>query len=329
MIRSLMFLPGNTPNMLINGDTLGADALILDLEDAVSPSEKDSARILVRNYLKNLKNRRQFFIVRINSTDTDYWKDDLNEIIPVKPDCIMPTKVNGTKMLSEISDFIASLEHEKGSVKLIPLIETAEGVENAFSIASFNERIFGIALGAEDLSADLHSRRTKEGSEILYARTRLICAARASGVEVFDTPFTDVNDIEGLCSDIKFARGLGFSGKLVISPRHIDYVNELFSPSEQEINYAVEVLECIKEAEKQGKGAVSLHGKMIDAPIVARARQVYEAAKFHHLFNPSSFQLPSLERDGTSPPFRHLPSRGEAVSPSQGEMSALADREVS
>ncbi|MBQ7069619.1 MAG: CoA ester lyase, partial [Synergistaceae bacterium] len=146
MIRSLMFLPGNTPNMLINGDTLGADALILDLEDAVSPSEKDSARVLVRNYLKNLKVRKQFFIVRINSTDTDYWQDDLSEIIPVKPDCIMPTKVNGDKMLNKISDFISSLDPE-GNIKLLPLIETAEGVENAFNIASANNRIFGIALG--------------------------------------------------------------------------------------------------------------------------------------------------------------------------------------
>lgn len=282
MIRSLMFLPGNTPNMLINGDTLGADALILDLEDAVSPSEKDSARVLVRNYLKNLKARKQFFIVRINSTNTDYWQDDLSEIIPVKPDCVMPTKVNGDKMLNKISDFISSLEKKfdipEGTTTLLPLIETAEGVENAFNIASVNNRIFGIALGAEDLSADLRCRRTKEGSEILYARTRLICAGRAAGVEIFDTPFTDVNDIEGLCKDINFARGLGFSGKLVISPRHIDYINELFSPTEQEINYAIEVLECIKEAEKLGKGAVSLHGKMIDAPIVARAKQIYEAA---------------------------------------------------
>lgn len=283
MIRSLAFLPGNTPNMLINGDALGADALILDLEDAVPPSEKDSARILVRNYLRNVKDRKNTLVVRVNATDTEYWKDDLRTILPMKPDCIMPTKVSGAAMLQEISDAMDALEREFGvarnTSRLLPLIETAMGVERAFEIATFSGRIMGLALGAEDLTADLRCKRTKEGQEILYARTRLVCAARAAGVEVFDTPFTDVDDIEGLCRDVQLAKGLGFSGKLVISPRHIDYVNEYFSPTAQEIAYAQEVLACTAEARAQGKGAVSLRGKMIDAPIVTRARQVCEAAR--------------------------------------------------
>lgn len=282
-MRSLVFLPGNTPNLMLNGEILPADGLILDLEDAVSPDEKDSARILVKNYLKNLEQRRKEIIVRINSTDTDYWKDDLRMIIPMKPDAIMATKVDGAAMLEEISSFMDQLEDESGldrnSVKIIPLLETALGIEKAFEIASVNERIEALVLGAEDLTADLQCVRTKEGREIAYARSRIVCAARAAGVDVYDTPFTDVDDIDGLCKDIQLAKSLGFTGKAIISPRHIDYVNEFFSPTLEEIEYAKAVLETIKEAKEKGKGVVSYKGKMIDAPIVARARQVCEAAE--------------------------------------------------
>lgn len=283
MIRSLAFLPGNTPNMLINGETLGADALILDLEDAVAPAQKDSARILVRNYLRTHRERKSTLVVRINATDTEYWLDDLRAILPERPDCVMPTKVNGEAMLRELSDAMEGIEKEYGLsynvVPLLPLLETAMGIEKAFEIATFSDRIMGLALGGEDLTADLHCKRTKGGQEILYARTRVVCAARAAGIEVFDTPFTDVDDLEGLQRDAAFAKSLGFGGKLVISPRHIDTVNEVFSPTEAEIAYAKEVLACIAEAKEQGKGVVSLYGKMIDAPIVARAKQVCEAAK--------------------------------------------------
>ncbi len=283
MLRTLSFLPGNTPNMLINGDVLGADAVILDLEDAVSPVEKDSARILVRNILRDLRNESQQYVVRINSTDTEFWKDDLRTILPVKPNYILPPKIDNAAMIKEIVDYISELEVElnleKDSVKLIPLIETALGVENAFEIASSCSRIAGIALGAEDLTADLRCKRTKGGEEIFYARTRLVCAARAARVDVFDTPFTDVNDMEGLILDIQKSKDLGFTGKLVISPRHIDDVNELFSPSLEEIEYAKEVLEVIRVAKEQGKGVVSFRGKMIDAPIVERAKQVCLAAE--------------------------------------------------
>lgn len=283
MIRSMAFLPGNTPNMLINGDSFGADALILDLEDAVAPSQKDSARILVRNYLRTHKDHSGTLVVRINSTDTDYWREDLQAVLPERPDCILPTKVDGADMIRLISREMEAIERacgmETGSVGLMPLLETAMGIEQAFAIASASPRVKALVLGGEDLTADLHSKRTKEGMEILYARTRLVCAARAARVEAIDTPFTDVNDMEGLRADAAFAKGLGFGGKLVISPRHIDTVNEVFSPSQEEIDYAREVLHCIAEAKENGLGVVALRGKMIDAPIVARARQVVDAAR--------------------------------------------------
>ena len=246
MRRSMLFLPGNTPNMIINGDALGADSIILDLEDAVSPDEKDSARLLVRSAMKNMGFAGCEITVRINSIDTDYWKDDLEAVIPLKPDLIMPPKASCAEDMRIIDEYIAGIERrcgmEVGTVKLIPLIETALGVEN-------------------------------------YARTRLVCAARAAGVDVYDTPFTDVNDDEGIVRDAEYAKSLGFSGKSAIAPRHVRVINEVFSPSAKDIEYARLVFEAIRIGKEQGKGAVSLRGKMIDKPIVERARQTLEIAK--------------------------------------------------
>lgn len=280
MRRTMLFLPGNTPNMLINGDTLGADSIILDLEDAVSPDEKDAARILVRNTLKYQRADNCEIVIRINPIESDYWQDDLEEVIPYKPDLIMPTKVGSGKDVRQVAEYITKVEKEagieEGSVGILPLIETALGVEKAFEIAGADKRVVGIFLGGEDLTADLHCKRTKEGQEIFYSRSRIVCAARACGVEAYDTPFTDVEDMDGLEKDTQLAKSLGFSGKAVISPRHVETVNALFSPTEEEIEYAHDVMDAIEEGKRQGKGVISLRGKMIDAPIVKRAMQVLE-----------------------------------------------------
>jgi len=283
MIRSMLFLPGNNPNMLINGSVLGADAVIFDLEDAVSPSEKDAARVLVRSTLRYMDFAGCQRIVRINSTDTAYWKADLDAILPEKPELILLPKT-GTAQDALMADaYITALEEKLGlpqnSVGLMPLIETALGVENAFYIASSCKRIHALFLGAEDLTADLRCKRTKEGREIEYARTRLVVAARAAEVEVYDTPFTDVNDDEGIWTDAALAKALGFTGKAAISPRHLEAINQTFSPTMAEIDYAYEVLEAIAMAKAQGKGAIALRGKMIDAPIVARAQRTIEMAE--------------------------------------------------
>ena len=282
MRRSMLFLPGNTPNIIVNGEILGADAVILDLEDAVAPAEKDSARILVRNAIKYMGFGKCEVIVRINSIDTAYWQKDLDVIIPVRPSLIMPPKTSCAADVLAVDADITQLEEklglEKGCVGLIPLIETALGVENAYQIASACPRVKAIFLGGEDLTADLRCKRTKEGQEIFYARSRMVVAARAAGVEVYDTPFTDVNDDEGIYTDAQLAKSLGFTGKAGISPRHVKAINEVFSPSMKDIEYAYEVMEAIRIGKEQGKGAVSLRGKMIDAPIVARAQQTIDAA---------------------------------------------------
>jgi len=283
MRRSLLFLPGNTPNMLMNGNCLGADAVILDLEDAVSPAEKDAARILVRNTLRYMDFRGCERIIRINSVDTPYWQEDLKAVLPQKPELILLPKAARAEDILTADAFMTQLEEalglEKNTVGLMPLIETALGVENAFAIAACTERVKALFLGAEDLTADLQCKRTKEGKEIFYARTRLVTAARAAGVDVYDTPFTDVNDDEGAREDALFAKALGFTGKSSISPRHVEGINEVFSPTEKEIDYAYEVMDAIERAKAQGKGAIALHGKMIDAPIVARAQRTIAMAQ--------------------------------------------------
>lgn len=283
MRRSMLFLPGNTPNMIINGDSLGADSIILDLEDAVSPDEKDAARLLVRSAIERMGFAGVEITVRINAIDTAYWKDDLEAIVPLKPDLIMPPKASSAEDMRTLDAYIAGIERRAGipvgTVKLIPLIETALGVERAFEIASACPRVTALFLGGEDLTADLRCKRTKGGNEIDYARKRLVCAARAAGIDVYDTPFTDVNDDEGIVVDAEYAKSLGFTGKSAIAPRHVRTINEVFSPSLADIEYAKLVFEAIRIGKLMGKGAVSLRGKMIDKPIVERARQTLEAAK--------------------------------------------------
>ena len=283
MRRSMLFLPGNNPNMLINGNCLGSDAVIFDLEDAVSPAEKDAARILVRNTMRYMDFRGCEIIVRINSIDTPYWKQDLDAIMPEKPALILLPKTGTAQDALEADAYMTEVEEKLGfapnTVGLMPLIETAMGVENAFAIASSTKRIQALFLGAEDLTADLQCKRTKEGKEIEYARTRLVVAARAAGVDVYDTPFTDVNDDEGIVKDAQYAKALGFTGKSSISPRHVEVINSVFSPTQKDVDYAYEVMEAIALAKAQGKGAIALHGKMIDAPIVTRAQRTIDMAE--------------------------------------------------
>ena len=283
MRRSMLFLPGNNPNMLINGNCLGSDAVIFDLEVAVSPAEKDAARILVRNTMRYMDFRGCEIIVRINSIDTAYWQKDIDEILPYKPGLVLLPKTSSAADVLAADAYMTEVEKklgmEQNTVGLMPLIETAMGVENAFQIASATKRVQALFLGAEDLTADLQCKRTKEGREIEYARTRLVVAARAAGVAVYDTPFTDVNDDEGIVTDATLAKALGFTGKASISPRHVEVINAVFSPTQKEIDYAYEVMEAIETAKAQGKGAIALHGKMIDAPIVARAQQTISMAE--------------------------------------------------
>ncbi len=280
----MLFMPGNNPGMLVNGSIFGADSVIFDLEDAVSPKEKDGARILVRNALKTLEYGKTERVVRINALSSPYWEADLKEIVPARPAALLQAKVESAKDVLKLHKILSQQEEQLkipiGSIEIIPLIETALGIKEAFNIASSSQRVKTLFLGAEDLTADLQAKRSKKGWEIFYSRSRLVVAARSCGKDVIDTPFTDVNDLEGLERDTRFAKELGFSGKAAISPRHISIINNVFSPSESEIKYAQRVLETIEQAKQEGRGVVALDGKMIDAPVVARSQQVLTMVKY-------------------------------------------------
>ena len=236
MRRSLLFIPGNNPGMLMGADMHGADAVIFDLEDAVAPTEKDAARILVRNAMRAMPDLGVEVVVRVNPLATDYFIKDIQTMVPLHPALITPTKVASAEDVAHISAAVAAAEQAngmpEGSIGLLPLLETAQGIENAFAIADCDLRVKGLLLGAEDLSSDLQAIRSKQGAEILYARGRIVMAARAAGVEVYDTPFTDVNDAEGMAEDARLARALGFSDKAVVSPRHVEAVNAVFTPTQ-------------------------------------------------------------------------------------------------
>ena len=192
MRRSMLFLPGNTPNIIMNADVLGADSVILDLEDAVAPDQKDAARILVRNTLKTMKFQDCEVIVRINPLSSGEWQQDLEEIIPYRPAIIMPTKISCSQDVQQIAAYMGTVEKKAGnpvgSTRIMPLIETARGVENSYHIAEADPRVCAIFIGCEDLTADLCCERTKAGNEVFYARSRVVCAARGAGIDVYDTP---------------------------------------------------------------------------------------------------------------------------------------------
>lgn len=277
--RSLLFIPGNHPGMLQNGGVFGADSVILDLEDAVAPTEKDAARRLVGMALLNADYGNSEKVVRINPLDCD-GAVDIAAIVPCAPDAILLPKVQNAAELREAAALIAAAEvHGQTPVKIIALIETPRGLANALEIAEADARVVALAFGAEDYTAGLGAIRSQEGGEILTARALLINAAAAAGIDAIDTPFTDASDDAGLAVDAALARRIGFKGKLAINPRQVDVIHAAFNPSEKEIAWAERVIFAIEQANAQGSGVIAVDGKMIDAPIVNRANRTLEMAR--------------------------------------------------
>lgn len=280
--RTMQFIPGNNPNMIQNAGILGADSLILDLEDAVSIDEKDAARNLVKNALKKVNFYGCEVVVRVNSPSSPFGIEDIKVVAKSKPDAFMipmATEEDIKTACKLITEIEKEEDFEEGSIKLIPIAETAYSVENISSIIGSSHRVAAVLLGAEDLTADLGVTRTKEGQEIFYARNKIAHACRTYKVDAIDTPFADTNDCEGLRADTHNGKNLGMTGKASINPRQIDIIHEVFTPTKDEIEYAQNVIKAMEEAKKEGKGVFSFQGKMIDAPIILRAETVLKKAK--------------------------------------------------
>jgi len=281
-IRSALFMPGNNPGMLQNGGVHGADGIILDLEDAVPISEKDAARALVKNALLTLKYPCKT-MVRVNGITTLYWKEDLQAIVPCNPDILVIPKCESSEEMQNWDREVSKLEQKAGlqvgNIRFMCLIESPQGVRNGYEIAVAAPRVDSLALGCADLTVDIGTQVSLEGIEVAYAMGKMLMDARAAGVYAYDTAYADVDNIDGLIARCQISKQMGYDGRPVISPGHVDIVNGIFSPSEKEIEAAGEIVEAAEEGLRQGKGAISLHGAMIDAPILKRARNVLELAK--------------------------------------------------
>ena len=280
MRRSLLFIPGNNPAMLQNADVFGADAVIFDLEDAVNVTEKDNARNLIHYYLESHDNLPMEVVVRINGLDTTYYEADLDLIVSDHIDAIMLPKAK-VKELNELDLLLTKLEKErnlKKKIKVIPIIELAKSVLEVEGIVAC-PRVDGVLLGAEDLTSDMEVTRTKQGVEIEYARARVAMACKAYQIDAIDTPFTDVNDNEGLKKDTLHACELGMNAKSAIHPNQLDVINTIFMPTKKLIDWALRVRKATIDASKKGLGVFSLDGKMVDKPVMQRAEKILAKAR--------------------------------------------------
>ena len=281
--RTMLFVPGNNPGMLRDAHIYGADSIMIDLEDSVSINEKDAARLLVYNSLKTFDYGKTEVIVRVNALNTPYGRDDYEAIVRAKPDAIRMPKTETAQDVVDADALITEIEKAAGmmtgTVKLFAAIESAKGVLNAQQIACASSRLIGVALGAEDFVTDLKTNRSPEGIELLTARSMILFAARAAGIAAVDTVFSNVNDEEGFVSEVKLIKQMGFDGKSIINPRQIEIVNKIYTPTPEETEKAVKILEASAEAEARGSGVVSLNGKMIDKPVVIRAQRVLALAE--------------------------------------------------
>lgn len=278
ILRSMLFVPGNNLRMIHKAATLPADAIILDLEDAVPIDEKETARIFIKDSISQLKKAGATVFVRVNALSTDLTYEDLDFSIQEGIDGIMIPKCQSKTDIDEILRMIKEFEKKRGveKVLLVPLIETPLGVINSFEIAASSDRVIALAFGAVDFSREMGISISSDQIELLYARSRIATSARAIGKLAIDTVWTDIMDMDGLIKEAERAKRLGFSGKLLIHPKQIDPVNKIFTPSEDEVNFARRICKEFEESMKIGKGAISIDGKMVDLADYKRAKQILE-----------------------------------------------------
>jgi citrate lyase subunit beta / citryl-CoA lyase len=278
--RSRLYLPGSEPKYFINAGLHGPDAIILDLEDSVHHAEKDAARILVRNTLRAVDFGSCERMVRINQLPLGL--QDLAEVIPEVPDLVLIPKVETPEQVAEVDRTVGELKARDGidrPIWLMPILESALGIENAFAIGMVSPKVCALTIGLEDYTADLGVVKTLEGSESQYARTRLVNAAKAARIQAIDSVFGDVGDLAGLRHWGENSRALGFEGMGCIHPSQIPVIHEAFAPSQIEIEKALKIVAAFEEAQQRGLGVVSLGSKMIDPPVVERARKLVTRAK--------------------------------------------------
>lgn len=285
--RTVMYAAGNNAALMRDATIYGADSVIYDMEDSVSVYEKDSARQLIFHALARLPRLCEVG-VRINHTSTPWGHKDLEMLLPAKPDYIRLPKGESGDEIRELDDVITRAEKdcgfEPGSIEIMVSIESPKGLRNAYEIASASPRMNGIALGGEDFAASLKTEKTRgnditAGRELFVARGLVVLAAKEAGIQAIDSVFSDLRDEEGLIRETAIIKELGFDGKSCVNPRQIDAIHSVFTPAQKDINHARKVLDVFDEAMRKNSGVIAMDGKMIDMPIVIRARRVLDLAE--------------------------------------------------
>ena len=281
--RSMLFVPGSNAAMISNTFIYKPDSIMFDLEDAVALKEKDSARILVAHALQHPLYQEIETVVRVNPLDSEFGLADLNAVVRAGVDVVRMPKTETAQDVIDMDHEITEIEkacgREVGSTKMLAAIESPLGITQANQIATASNRLIGIALGAEDYVRNLKTERSPEGIELLFARCSILQAARAAGIQAFDTVYSNANNEEGFLKEAALIKQLGFDGKSLVNPRQIELLHNLFAPTQKDVDQAEKIIAAAEEAERNGLGVVSLNGKMIDAPIIDRARLVLERAK--------------------------------------------------
>lgn len=281
--RSMLFVPGSNAAMVSNSFIYKPDSIMFDLEDSVALKEKDSARLLVAQALQHPFYQEIETVVRVNPLDSEFGLADLNAVVRAGTDIVRLPKTDTAQDVIAMDKAITEIEkqcgREVGSTKLLAAIESALGITQVNEIAKSSPRLMGIALGAEDYVRNLRTERSPEGIELLFARCSILQAARANGLMAFDTVYSNADNEEGFLQEASLIKQLGFDGKSLINPRQIELIHNLYAPTQKDVDFAQRVIEAAAEAEKAGSGVVSLNGKMVDSPIIERAKLVLQRAE--------------------------------------------------
>lgn len=281
--RSMMFLNAQKPGLIKDPYIYGADSIMLDLEDAVAESQKDAARYSLYHALQEIDYRGTERVVRINGLDTPHWQEDIRVCVAGGADTIRIAKTECAQDVKTVEEHVLAAEREfgrpEGSTLLMAALESCKGVLNALEVCQSSERLIGIALSGGDYTKDLQTVITGTGVELMGARQHMIMAARAAGVQCFDTVFTNLDDMEGFEKETRMIKMMGFDGKSLVNPRQIAIVHEIFTPTQKEIIFAEKVVREIDEKKAQGIGVFTVDGKMIDIAFYDGARRTINLAK--------------------------------------------------
>ncbi len=279
----MMFLNAQKPSLLKDPYVYKADSLMFDLEDAVAASAKDTARFSLYHALTTLDYRGAEKVVRINGLDTDLWEEDIRCVVACGADTIRIPKTESADMVKAVEEKVEAAEKEfgrpVGSTLLMAALESARGVMNCYEICKSSDRMIGVALSGGDYTKDLHTTITGTGVELMGARQHMVIAARAAGVQCFDTVWTNLDDMEGFKKDVRTIKMMGFDGKSIINPRQIDIVHEIFTPTQKEIIFAEKVIREIDDKKAKGIGVFTVDGKMIDIAFYDGAKRTIALAK--------------------------------------------------